>query len=126
MTFNPGNITYKEMIATGNIGLIKSTDLKNEIIRYYHPLERHAMITLNNNSNLVDGNYCQKLFSHSLFVEDMDVESGTTICDSIFGNESLKGLHSTSDMHLSDLDNQLNMFNLVQFRKKIAKNTDDR
>ena len=56
-TFNPINTTFKELVSTGNIDLLRNKKLKRNITKLYNELDRVSLVTLNNNTNLIDGLY---------------------------------------------------------------------
>lgn len=59
-TFVRTDPTYADLISTGNIGLIRNSELRNELIEYYQELERYEKILQNNNTLLVNEMYSQK------------------------------------------------------------------
>ena len=96
-TFNPINITYKEMVSTGNIGLVLNRDLKNKIVRYYNSLERLTLIIQNNNTFLVDQIFNPVVLKYTLFTIDLSDERFSKTTDSIIQENKLLTLKHTSN-----------------------------
>jgi len=46
--------TYTDLLSSGNIDIIRNSDFKDQLIKYYQDLERREKIIQNNNSLLVD------------------------------------------------------------------------
>lgn len=121
-SFNPINTTFEELISTGNIGLIRNESIKRSIIRYYNELEKSSLIISNNNINLVDGITNPVIFKQTIFTMASVNPDLSKINDSIFDSESLKELRSTSEKILSNPENALNLFNVIELRTLVAFN----
>lgn len=128
-TFSPINTTFKELVSTGNIGLIRDETLKRNIIQSYSELERVSLVTSYNNTNLVDGLFNPVLFELSLFIFKLNYPEGQfnrlfndfrTRQNKIFNSESLKDLYTTSGKLLSTPEKALNLFNVLQIRIQMA------
>lgn len=129
ITFTPVNTTFKELVSTGNIGLIRNEKLKRKIMQYFNELERISTISSNNNTNLVDGLYNPLLFEQTVFIHkfkyredysnrifnDLRIDQNR-----IFNSESLNNLYATSEETLKTPEKALNLFNLIQIRTLMA------
>jgi uncharacterized protein DUF6090 len=128
-TFTPINTTFEELVSTGNIGLIRNKKLKRNILKFYNELERISLVTLNNNTNLIDGLYNPVLMEQSLFVFKFNFPDATfehlfsefqKRQSSTLDSESLETLYSTSKNILSTPEKALNLFNVLQIRIQLA------
>ena len=119
-SFNPINATFEELKSTGNIGLIRNEVIKKNIIRYYNELEKLSLIVSNNNINLIDGITNPVIIKQTIFTSASTNSDLSEINDSIFDSESFKELRSTSEKILSNPENALNLFNVIELRTLIA------
>jgi len=119
-TFNPVNQTFKELIATGNIAIIQDKLTKRKIIKYYHELERISLIIDNNNIHIVDGIIQPEILKHTLFVLEEDDPRLEKMNSKIFDKKSLTTVRATSENLLSNPDNMLHLFNLLEQRTYVA------
>ncbi|HOY94985.1 MAG TPA: DUF6090 family protein [Catalimonadaceae bacterium] len=119
-TFNPTNTTFKELISTGTIGLIRNDTVKRAIVRYYHNLERVNLIVNNNNARLVDALFNPVLFDQTRFVSDIDDPEMNELSNRILDSASLQFLKAASDNQLSDPANSLHLMNALQERINVA------
>jgi hypothetical protein len=119
-TFNPINTTFKELVSTGNIGLIRNETLKRNIMRHYNELERVVLITSYNNTNIVDGLFNPVLLEQTLFTNDNVYPDVKVMDHQIFDLESLKDLSLTSEKLLLTKEKSLHLFNVLQFRILVA------
>lgn len=119
-TFNPTNTTFKELISTGTIGLIRNDSVKRAVVRYYHQLERVNLIVNNNNARLVDALFNPVLFGQTRFVSDIDDPDVNKLNKRILDPASLQLLSAASEKQLSDPANALHLMNVLQERLNVA------
>ncbi len=119
-TFNPVNTTFQELITTGNIAIIQDKATKRKVIQYYHELERISLIISNNNLHIVDGIFQPEILKHTLFVLEGDDPKLEKMNNQIFNKKSLATLRTTSEKVLSNPDNALHLFNLLEQRTYVA------
>lgn len=127
-TFNPINTTFKELVSTGNIDLLRNKELKRNITKLYNELERVSLVTLNNNTNLIDGLYNPILVKNIPYVFRFNGKK-TAIThfkpfirmqNKVFDLESLNKIYKTSQANINNPENTLNLFNVLQFRIQLA------
>ena len=125
MTFVKNSPTYSELISSGNIDVISSDFLKDEIIKYYQELERTELI-INKNNNL---------FTDAVFIPEMMKLSELQV-GSEFNEEELKIYNSIENTQFVDLneprlkaittsllkipENELKFINNINFRNFIS------
>jgi len=119
-TFNPVNTTFQELISTGNIAIIQDKLTKRKVIQYYHELERISLIISNNNLHIVDGIFQPEILKQTLFVLEEDDPELEKMNSQIFNKKSLVNLRTTSEKVLSNPDNALHLFNLLEQRTYVA------
>lgn len=119
-TFNPLNTTFQELISTGTIGILKDKKTKRKIIQYYNELERISLVISNNNLHIVDGIFQPEILRQTVFTVDEGDPELKKMNDLIFDNKSLATIKATSKDILSEPDNVLHMFNLVEQRTFVA------
>lgn len=120
-TFTPLNTTFEELISTGTIGVLKDKPTKRKIIQYYKELERISSVIANNNVNIIDGIYQPEVLKQTLFTLDEDDPELENMNKLIFDSESLNSIRNTSKDLLSDTNNTLHLFNLVEQRTIVAQ-----
>ncbi len=97
--------TFEDMISTGNIGLLKNQDVRNELIEYYQELKRVEKVVQNNNTLHVDHGFALK-------VTDLVA----------VGKHASDRLIRVSNELLKDPEREMRMITLVDFRRSIAQN----
>lgn len=65
-TLRLGRATYTDLLSTGNLRLIRNTELRDRIVRLYETNERTQMIRDRNNQEYVDRMYVPYLLDHGL------------------------------------------------------------
>ena len=65
-TLRLGRATYTDLLSTGNLRLIRNTDLRDRIVRLYETNERTQTIRDRNNQEYVDRMYVTYLLDHDL------------------------------------------------------------
>ena len=102
-TFTKADPTYRDLISTGNIGLIKDKTLRNQLALYYMELDRIERILFNNNLLYVDELFAMKLVE---------------IC---YIGETDERLIATSNQLLNDPQNEMLFINLLDLRRDLAQ-----
>jgi hypothetical protein len=103
-TFIRTDPTYEDLISTGNIGLIRDSELRNALIEYYQELERYEKILQNNNSLLVDEMFAQEIVK-LIYI----------------GNSYTKDIFEFSNELLQDKERRMKLLNIIDFRTGIAE-----
>jgi hypothetical protein len=102
-TFVRTDPTYEELISTGNIDVLKNSDLRNSLLEYYQELERVEKVIQNNNTLNID-----QLYGHDI------------ITSVYVGNETSAKLYDISNELLKDPEHELLLLNLISRRSFIA------
>jgi len=128
-SFSPINTTYEELVSTGEIGQIRNRALKRKIMQFYSNLERAALVTSSNNTNLVDGLFNPVLLEQTLLILRSNIRDVSAKHyfnefqqkqQQIFDSNSLKNLYHTSGKLLLTPEKELNLFNVLQIRVLLA------
>ena len=101
-TFIKADPTYRDLISTGNIRLIKDEKLRNEILSYYLELERIESIMMNNNLLYIDEMFAMKIIHH------------------VYIGKADERLIEVSNKLLQDPEHELLVINLLDIRKDIS------
>jgi hypothetical protein len=129
-TFSPIKTTYEELVSTGDIGQIRDKSLKRKIMQCYSNLERDALVTSSNNTNLIDGLFNPVLFEQTLLILKSNFKAAHVkqLFDDfqlkqnkIFDPETLNGLYKTSGQILGTPEKELKLFNVLQLRVLLAR-----
>ena len=105
-TFVRTDPTYTDLISSGNIDIIKNTELKNKLIEFNQNLERVEKINHNNNVDLNDRIYFSELLKLIYFYDETTPNS--------------EELVEISNRIVNKEENKLRLINLVNFRKMLA------
>jgi len=127
-TFVRSDPTYAELIASGNIDLIRNNVLKDEIVQYYQFLERVETVITSNNANFIDDKFRNGVYSLSRFTMIETVKSALSPDNLQTDNELVNGLTDINNPKLLEVtqqllslpENELRFANLLQFRNTQA------
>ena len=106
-TFVRTDPTYTDLISSGNIDIIKDITFKNKLIEYYQNLERVEKINQNNNIHLNDQVYFSEILRLIYYDDELTPNS--------------EELVEISNRIINKEENKLQLINLVNFRKMLAK-----
>lgn len=125
-TFLNPNPTYSELIASGNIELIKNKDFKDQLINYYEELERIEKVIANNNTLYTDQVFVPAIMS-------LGITDSSEDWDNVFAanknkyrsanpisSENMKRLSRISSKLLEDEANELLLVNHLASREGYA------
>lgn len=122
-TFVINASTYTDLLSSGNIDLIKAHGFKDQLIQYYHNLERMEKIIQNNNSFLVDEQFGSKYVELGYFYSNLTIDKDAYVArdkslelTSLYNEE----LSKISENLLSKPENQLLLMNLINVRHIVS------
>ncbi|WP_445747917.1 DUF6090 family protein [Polaribacter sp.] len=122
-TFVITDPTFRDLISSGNLNVIKDDVFKDELIKYYQELERVEQIIHNNNTILVDQNYFPVFQKMGYYHRNLATSSNTfgvndtSVAFNLKFNEKLQKI---SNEILSKQENELQFVNAINSRHSIA------
>ena len=123
-TSGQSKTTYETLKSTGKIDLIKNEELKKKIVLHYNSLQDFKDNTINNNTNLVDLMVNPILMNYTVFQSHDftdELQDWWPITNTInYQMKTTSRLQAITEDNLSNDQNQLKLFNIVNFRLLLA------
>jgi hypothetical protein len=122
-TFVITDPTFRDLISSGNLNVLRNDVFKDQLIKYYQELERVEQIIHNNNTILVDQNYYPVFLKEGYYYRDFDKTKeifGVNDDTIAFNLKYNRKLESISKEILSKEENELSMMNAISSRHAIA------
>ena len=122
-TFVITDPTFRDLISSGNLNVLRNDVFKDQLIKYYQELERVEQIIHNNNTILVDQNYYPFFLKNGYYYRDLHKDQHTSGAndDAIAFNLNYnRKLEKISEDILSKEENELSMMNAFSSRHSIA------
>lgn len=116
-TFMVKNPTFTDMISSGNLGLIQSVDLRDNLVKYYQNLERIELIIQKNNDSK-DNSVMLLGFTltETIGPELFEAENGPAISMTFNNVDESELMLEEVDQILADKQNRLTLINLIRYR----------
>ena len=119
-SFTIKNPTYQELIATGNIELIRDEELRNSIIKYYQQLEKSALIIQKNNDTNDMTIKSSALSLVEIWPPGFALLPNSAETMSEFGRPDFPEMHDVFDRNLADEQKLFEIYNLIKMELLIS------
>lgn len=123
-TFVSIDLTYTDLVSSGNIGLISDEQIRLAIIEYYQSIERIEKIIQNNNTLIVDNKYAPVALKLGTLSDEYLLQGERDYFDSFgakyFSSGQNKQLTKISKELFNIGENELLFINLLNLRNNTA------